>query len=98
MAYQLVTLGADGIGPEVMREGLRVLDSVSEPLGLSWNREDIPCGGQFYLQHGSRDWPEGAEESCSAADLILLGAVGWPSPQGSGPVTMRDGKMAGFSP
>jgi isocitrate/isopropylmalate dehydrogenase len=98
MAYKLVTLGGDGTGPEVMREGMRVLNAVSDVLGVAWEVEDIPCGGQFYLQHGSRDWPEGAEERCSAADLILLGAVGWPSPTGSGPVLMKDGKMAGYSP
>lgn len=98
MAYKLVTLGGDGTGPEVMREGMRVLNAVSEVLGVQWSVEDIPCGGQFYLQHGSRDWPEGAEERCSIADLILLGAVGWPSPTGTGPVLMKDGKMAGYSP
>jgi 3-isopropylmalate dehydrogenase len=98
MPYTLVTLGGDGTGPEVMREGLRVLEAVSQPLGLAWSQDDIPCGGQFYLQHGSRDWPEGAEERCAAADLILLGAVGWPDPQGKGPVTMQNGKMAGYSP
>jgi 3-isopropylmalate dehydrogenase len=98
MAYKLVTLGGDGTGPEVMREGMRVLSAVSDVLGVAWEVEDVPCGGQFYLQHGSRDWPEGAEERCAAADLILLGAVGWPSPTGTGPVLMKDGKMAGYSP
>ncbi len=98
MTYKLVTLPGDGTGPEVMREGLRVLEAVSAPLDLAWDVETIPCGGKFYLEHGSRDWPEGAEAACEAADLILLGAVGWPDPAGSGPVTMADGKMAGFSP
>lgn len=81
-----------------MREGLRVLEAVSKPLGIAWDIDDIPCGGQYYLEHGDRDWPVGAEERCAAADLILLGAVGWPDPDGTGPVTMKDGKMAGFSP
>jgi 3-isopropylmalate dehydrogenase len=98
MAYKLVTLGGDGTGPEVMREGLRVLHAVSGALDLAWDVDDIACGGQYYLKHGDRDWPEGSEERCDAADLILLGAVGWPSPTGSGPVLMKDGKMAGFSP
>ena len=98
MPYQLVTLGGDGTGPEVMREGLRVLDAVSKIEGIEWSVDDIPCGGHYYLQHGDRDWPEGAEGRCAASDLILLGAVGWPSPTGSGPVLMKDGKMAGFSP
>lgn len=98
MAYKLVTLPGDGTGPEVMQEGLRVLNAVSEVLGLKWDIDEIPCGGQYYLAHGDRDWPEGSEQRCAAADLILLGAVGWPDPNGSGPVTMGDGKMAGFSP
>lgn len=98
MPYKLVTLGGDGTGPEVMREGLRVLDAVSKAVGVEWEIDDIPCGGQFYLKHGSRDWPEGSEERCDAADLMLLGAVGWPSPTGSGPVLMDNGMMAGFSP
>jgi 3-isopropylmalate dehydrogenase len=97
MAYNVVTLGGDGIGPEVMAQGLRVLEAVSKPLGIEWNVEDIPCGGRFYLEHGSRDWPEGSEEKCKAADMILLGAVGWPDPKGKGPVTMKNGKMAGYS-
>jgi 3-isopropylmalate dehydrogenase len=98
MPYQLVTLPGDGTGPEVLRQGLAVLAAVSEPLGIGWEIQEIPCGGQYYLAHGDRDWPVGAEEACAAADLVLLGAVGWPSPTGSGPVTMKDGKMAGFSP
>ena len=98
MAYKLVTLGGDGTGPEVMAQGLAVLHAVSEPLGLSWDIEDIPCGGQYYLEHGDSDWPAGSQERCAEADLILLGAVGWPDPKGSGPVTMKDGNMAGFSP
>ena len=98
MAYKLVTLGGDGTGPEVMREGMRVLDAVSEVLGISWDREEIPCGGQYYLEHGDLDWPADSPAKCAAADLILLGAVGWPDPKGAGPVLMKDGKMAGYSP
>ncbi len=99
MAYKLVCLPGDGTGPEVMREGMRVLQSVSEPLGIAWSTEEIPCGGKYFLEHGTRDWPEGSEEKCAAADLILLGAVGWPDPKGTGgPVTMHNGKMAGHSP
>jgi 3-isopropylmalate dehydrogenase len=98
MRYKLVTLGGDGTGPEVMREGLRVLEAVSQPVGVTWDVTDIPCGGRYYLEHGDLDWPEGSDEICAKADLILLGAVGWPEPGGTGPVTMKDGKMAGFSP
>lgn len=99
MPYKLVTLGGDGTGPEVMREGLKVLAAVSKPLGIEWDTQDVPCGGQYYLEHGDLDWPADTPQKCEAADLILLGAVGWPDPKGTGgPVLMRDGKMAGYSP
>jgi isocitrate/isopropylmalate dehydrogenase len=97
MAYTVVTLPGDGTGPEVLAQGLRVLLRVGERLGVDFDVQEIPCGGRYYLEHGTRDWPEGAEERCEAADLILLGAVGWPAPDGTGPVTMADGKMAGYS-
>ncbi|MBT3221574.1 MAG: isocitrate/isopropylmalate dehydrogenase family protein [Proteobacteria bacterium] len=82
-----------------MREGLRVFHAVAEALALDYTIEEILCGGQYFLKHGERDWPAGSEEKVAAADLVLLGAVGWPDPKRDGqPVTMADGNMAGWSP
>ncbi len=97
MAYDVVLLPGDGIGREVMREGRKILDEVVARTNARFELTEIPCGGQYYLEHG-RDWPEGSEARCEKADVIFLGAVGWPSPTGRGPVTMENGKMAGFSP
>ncbi|HMS17013.1 MAG TPA: isocitrate/isopropylmalate dehydrogenase family protein, partial [Planctomycetota bacterium] len=97
MPEKVVVLPGDGTGPEVMREGLKVLKAAAKVTGLSFEFEEIPCGGQYYLEHGV-DWPAGSEDRCRAADLILLGAVGWPDPKGTGPVTMANGHMAGWSP
>lgn len=97
MTYRLAALGGDGVGPEVMAQALLVLERVSTPLGLSWDVDEIPCGGRYYLEHGA-DWPADGALRCERADMILLGAVGWPDPGGQGPVTMNDGKMAGYSP
>src|SRR5262245_46975733 len=99
MTHRIVALPGDGTGPEVMREGLRVLDAVAAPLDLKFEVGQIPAGGQYFLGDGKRlrDWPEGSEERCAAADLILLGAVGWPDPAGGGPVMMANGQMAGWS-
>lgn len=94
---RVVALGGDGTGPEVLQHGLSVLQAVGEWSGVHFDVQQIECGGQYYLQHG-RDWPEGSEAACRAADVVLLGAVGWPAPDGSGPVTMSNGKMAGWSP
>ncbi len=97
-AYKIVLLPGDGIGIEISEQARRVLDTVAPHIDAAFEIEEIPCGGQYYLEHGSRDWPEGSEEKCDAADVILLGAVGWPSPDHVGPVTMKDGNMAGWSP
>jgi isocitrate/isopropylmalate dehydrogenase len=97
MKIQVVTLPGDGTGPEVMTQGLRILRAVGAATNTEFSIEEIESGGQYYLKNGQRDWPEGSEERCKAADVILLGAVGWPAANGA-PVTMKDGKMAGWSP
>lgn len=99
--YDLVLLPGDGIGAEVMAEAKALVELVAERTGAAFSLDEIPCGGRFFLEHGSRDWPEGAEERCRAADAILLGAVGWNGADGQ-PVSMPDGdggtRMAGWSP
>jgi isocitrate/isopropylmalate dehydrogenase len=95
--YELVLLPGDGIGVEVIGDARALLEVIGPAIGVHFAVEEIACGGKFFLEHGSRDWAEGAEEKCAAADAILLGAVGWAGPDGA-PVTMPDGKMAGWSP
>ncbi len=98
-SYDLVILPGDGIGTEVMDQALKCLDTVSRAAGIQFNLRHFQCGGKFYLEHGSSDWEEGAAQACADSDLVLLGAVGWPDPDGSGaPVRMEGGKMAGYSP
>ncbi len=93
----IVLLPGDGIGTEVMDQGRRVLLAALEAAGLQAKLTEIPCGGQYYLEHGV-DWPDGSYDVCRAADIVFLGAVGWPDPNGAGPVIMSDGNMAGYSP
>ncbi|HUS29956.1 MAG TPA: isocitrate/isopropylmalate family dehydrogenase, partial [Kofleriaceae bacterium] len=82
-SYDLVLLPGDGIGIEVIAEARALLDVIAPAIGVTFNADEIPCGGKFFLEHGSRDWPEGSEEKCAAADAILLGAVGWNGPDGA---------------
>jgi 3-isopropylmalate dehydrogenase len=95
---RIALLPGDGIGVEVAAAARALLEALVAAGALSLSIDEIPCGGKFYLAHGQRDWPEDAEERCQAADAILLGAIGWPAADGSGPVTMQNGRMAGYSP
>jgi isocitrate/isopropylmalate dehydrogenase len=96
-SINVVLLPGDGIGPEVLAEGRKVLDAVLGHVGIRAEVQEIPCGGLYYLEHGV-DWPDGSLEVCRAADVVFLGAVGWPDPEGTGPVLMEDGNMAGYGP
>ncbi|HYM38755.1 MAG TPA: isocitrate/isopropylmalate dehydrogenase family protein [Thermoplasmata archaeon] len=90
MAYRLVLLAGDGTGPEVMREGVKVLRAVEDAYGVSFDLVPYPAGGQHYLDTGE-EWPDGAFESCKAADAILLGAVGLPN------ANLPNGEIAGIN-
>ncbi|MGA8664336.1 MAG: isocitrate/isopropylmalate dehydrogenase family protein [Thermoplasmata archaeon] len=75
--YEIAVFPGDGTGPEVVREGLKVLAALSEGGPAPWRATQYPGGGQYYLKSG-REWePEGAA-AAQRADAILLGAVGWP--------------------
>jgi 3-isopropylmalate dehydrogenase len=74
-SYYVVALPGDGIGPEVLACALNVLSTTGQLFGIDFQVEEIPCGGQYYVEHET-EWPEGSFEKCAAADAILLGAVG----------------------
>ncbi len=77
MAYDIAALGGDGIGPEVVREGLKVLAAVAETTGFTYNVTEFPFGTEHYLSTGVI-LPEGQIEAFRDFDAILLGAIGDP--------------------
>lgn len=85
---RIVLLPGDGTGPEVVREGRKVLEALAENDAAPWTLEEHPGGGQYYLAHG-REWEPEGEAAARAADAILLGAVGWPG------AVLPDGGLAG---
>src|ERR1044072_3097155 len=74
-SYSIVALPGDGIGPEVLAEGLRVLRTAGELFQIDFRIEEIECGGHYYAEH-EIEWPEGSFEKCEADDAVILGAVG----------------------
>jgi tartrate dehydrogenase/decarboxylase/D-malate dehydrogenase len=77
-AFRVAVIPGDGIGLEVMPEGLRVLEAASRRFGLALELEHIEWAScDWYLQHGSMmppDW----KAQLADVDAILFGAVGWP--------------------
>jgi 3-isopropylmalate dehydrogenase len=82
----IACLPGDGIGPEVMREAVRVL----EALPLEVELEERPFGGAAIAATGD-PLPAETLESCRRADAVLLGAVGVPGL--TGPVRPEQGLL-----
>lgn len=77
--YKVAVIGGDGIGPEVIAEGVKVLDAVARiDGGFGFDFTHYPWGCEYYLQTG-RMMAEDAMEQLAKADAIFLGAVGDPS-------------------
>ena len=76
--FNLAVIGGDGIGPEVVGEGLKVLDVVAAKYGLTFNRTNYELGAKFWHKTGET-LPDSVLADLAKADVILLGAVGDPS-------------------
>ncbi len=75
---RIAVIGGDGTGPEVVREGVKVLDAVSKLEKFEYETTDFDYGGDRYLKTGEV-LPEGALETLRNFDAIYLGAVGHPA-------------------
>mgnify|MGYP005836477835 CR=1 FL=1 len=75
--YKIAVIPGDGTGPEVVREGLKVLDAVSHRLGFRYEVAEFDFGGDRYLRTGEV-LPESAIEQMKGFDAIYLGAIGHP--------------------
>ena len=78
MKHKIAVIPGDGIGPEVIREGLKVLTAVADSTpALSFEFQEFPYGSEHYLRTGELVPEEGLKE-LSRADAIYLGALGDP--------------------
>ena len=75
--HRIAVLGGDGIGPEVVAQGLKVLDVVESDAGFTTERVDYDLGGRRYLETGEVLSDETLDE-LRDFDAIYLGAVGTP--------------------
>ena len=75
--HRIAVLAGDGIGPEVMREALKVLDAAGARFGFTLERTEALVGGAAIDAAGT-PLPEATIAACDAADAILFGSVGGP--------------------
>jgi 3-isopropylmalate dehydrogenase len=74
---RITVLAGDGIGPEVVAEGVRVLRAIADRFGHRFVLDDALIGGIAIDATGSA-LPDATLASCLASDAALLGAVGGP--------------------
>ncbi len=75
--YKIAVLPGDGTGPEVVKEGVKVLKAASDKFGFKLDFTNFDFGGDRYLATGEV-LPESASEELKQFDAIFLGAIGHP--------------------
>ncbi len=76
-SYSIALMPGDGTGPEVLREGKKVLDAVTGRYGIKLNYEHYDFGGERYKRTGET-LPDKAILDLKSHDAIYLGAIGHP--------------------
>ena len=79
-SYNIAVIRGDGIGIEVIEEGIKVLNAVGAEYGVEWQWVEHPWGSGYYIQHGLV-MPPDALDTLAQSDAIFLGAVGHPDIQ-----------------
>jgi 3-isopropylmalate dehydrogenase len=76
--FNLAVIAGDGIGPEVVSEGLKVLDAVAKKYDLVFNKTNYELGAAYWHKTGET-LPDSVMAEIAKSDVILLGAVGDPT-------------------
>lgn len=76
--FNLAVIAGDGIGPEVVGEGLKVLDAVAKKYDLVFNKTNYELGATYWHKTGET-LPDSVMAEIAKSDVILLGAVGDPT-------------------
>ncbi len=76
-SYRIAVIPGDGTGPEVIREGLKVLEAASQKFNFKYEKIIYNLGGENYLKTGEA-LPDSVLEELKKVDAIYLGAIGDP--------------------
>jgi tartrate dehydrogenase/decarboxylase/D-malate dehydrogenase len=76
--FKIAAIPGDGIGKEIIPEGLKVLDAVASCCNIRFDTKEIGwASADYYAEHG-RMMPKDWKQQLGPIDAIYLGAVGWP--------------------
>lgn len=77
-AYRVAVIPGDGIGEEVVPEGVRVIHAAAKRFGFEIRTDNFDFAScDYYMQHGKM-MPDDWQKQIEGHDAILFGAVGWP--------------------
>ncbi len=77
--HRIAVLPGDGIGVEVVPEGIRVLDAAARKFGIALQYDHFDFAScEYYLAHGAM-MPDDWKQQIGSHDAIFFGAVGWPA-------------------
>jgi tartrate dehydrogenase/decarboxylase/D-malate dehydrogenase len=77
-ALKVAVIEGDGIGKEVVPEGIRVVDAAAKAFGIDLKWDALDWGCDYHARHG-RMMPENGLDQIVGHDAIFLGAIGWPT-------------------
>jgi len=77
MTYNIAVIKGDGIGPEIIDEGLKILKKIGEKYRIDFNFTEVLAGGAAIDEVGEC-LPEETLNVCKKSDAVFLGAVGGP--------------------
>jgi len=77
--FKIAVIPGDGIGKEVVPEGLRTLEAASAKFGMTFSFDEFDFAScDYYARHGKM-MPDNWKELIGSHDAIFFGAVGWPA-------------------
>ena len=77
--YNVAVIAGDGIGKEVMPEGLKIVKAAADKFGLNIEFHTFEWGGCDYYETHGKMMPDDWKDQVADMDAIYFGAVGWPA-------------------
>ena len=78
--HKIAIVKGDGIGVDVVNEGMKVLDALAPKYGITWDYTEFPWSSDYYFEHGEM-MPSTALKTLEQFNAVFLGAVGHPDIQ-----------------